>query len=96
MESVVEQTTRERAQKAVTLRDQGKVDEATKLFKENVADIKAYVANGGKPSAELNNLSSQYDNYANRAAAAAPAQWNVYRKQLRALDMKEAGSKSKY
>jgi Ca-activated chloride channel family protein len=96
MQSVVEQTTRERAQRAVTLRDQGKLDEATKLFSENVAEIKAYVANGGKPSADLDNLSAQYNNYAASAAAAAPAQWNLYRKQLRALDMKEAGSKSKY
>ncbi len=96
MASVVEQTTRERAQRAVTLRDQGKLDEATKLFSENVAEIKAYVANGGRSSADLDNLSAQYNNYANSAAAAAPAQWNVYRKQLRALDMKEAGAKSKY
>jgi Ca-activated chloride channel family protein len=96
MESVVEQATRERAQHAVTLRDQGKLDEATKLFEKNVSDIKAYVANGGNSSASLLDLSSQYDMYANRASAAAPAQWNMYRKQLRALDMKEAGSKSKY
>jgi Ca-activated chloride channel homolog len=59
MESVVEQTTRERAQMAVILRDQGKADEATKLFKENVAEIKAYVANGGKPSVEMDNLSER-------------------------------------
>ena len=96
MGSVVEQTTRERAQKAVQLRDQGKLDEATTLFKANVADIKSYLANGGKSSVELENLSAQYDSYASRAAAAAPAQWNLYRKQLRALDLKEAGSKSKY
>jgi Ca-activated chloride channel family protein len=96
MESVVEQTTRERAKQAVQLRDQGKLEEATKLFKENVADIKAYVANGGTSSPALQDLSVQYDMYAARAAAAAPAQWNVYRKQLRALDLKEAGSKSKY
>lgn len=96
MASVVEQSTRERAQRAVALRDQGKLDEATKLFTENVSEIKAYVASGGKPSAEMDNLSAQYNNYANQSAAAAPAQWNLYRKQLRALDMKEAGSKSKY
>jgi Ca-activated chloride channel family protein len=96
MESVVEQTTRERAKQAVQLRDQGKLDEATKLFKDNVADIKAYVANGGNSSPALQDLSAQYDMYANRAAAAAPAQWNVYRKQLRVLDLKEAGAKSKY
>jgi Ca-activated chloride channel family protein len=96
MESVVEQTTRERAQKAIALRDQGRADEATRLFKENVAEINAFLAVPGNSSAALNELSVQYDNYANRAAAAAPAQWNLYRKQLRVLDLKEAGSKSKY
>jgi Ca-activated chloride channel homolog len=96
MASVVEQTTRERAEKAVHLRDQGKGEEATKLFKENVAEIKAYEANGGVASPALQALSSQYDLYATQAAAAPAAQWNVYRKQLRAMDLKEAGSKSKY
>jgi Ca-activated chloride channel family protein len=96
MESVVEQTTRERAQKAVKLRDQGKFEEATKLFKENVAEIKAYLASSGNSSQALEDLSAQYDGYASRAAAAPPAQWNLYRKQLRALDLKAAGSKSKY
>ncbi len=96
MGSVVEQATRARAQQAVQLRDQGRRDEATMLFQENVADIKAYVANGGNSSPALTDLSAQYDMFASQAAAAAPAQWNVYRKQLRALDLKEAGSKSKY
>jgi len=96
MESVVEQRTRERAQMAVQLRDRGRLDEATKLFKENVDEIKNYVANGGRQSTEMQNLQTQYGMYANQSASAAPAQWNLYRKQLRALDLKEAGSKSKY
>jgi Ca-activated chloride channel family protein len=95
MASVIEQSTRERAQKAVKLRDQGKNDEAIKLFKENVAEIKAYFADGGQSTAALEDLSSLYDSYAARAAAPAP-QWNVYRKELQSRDLKAAGSKSKY
>jgi Ca-activated chloride channel family protein len=95
MASVVEQTTRARAQKAIELRDQGKFEEAVKLFKENVAEIKAYVANGGSSSAVLQDLSGLYESYAVRAAAPAP-QWNVYRKELRARDLSTAGAKTKY
>jgi len=94
--AVIEQNTRARADMAVQLRDKGKYDEAAKLFKENVADIKAYIDNGGRRTADLDNLSKQYEFYATNAPAAAPAQWNMYRKQLRELDLKSAGSTSKY
>jgi Ca-activated chloride channel family protein len=95
MASVVEQNVRERAQKAIALRDQGRFDEAVKLFQQNVAEIKAHVADGGDSSQGLAALADLYQIYAMRAAAPAP-QWNLYRKELRALDLKAASSKTKY
>lgn len=95
MASVVEQKARERAQKAVTLRDQGRLEEAIELFLQNVAEIKAHVADGGDSSKALAGLADLYQSYAARAAAPAP-QWNLYRKELRALDLKAAGAKTKY
>jgi Ca-activated chloride channel family protein len=95
MASVVEQSTRERAQKAIALRDQGKLQEAIALFNENVAEIKAYVADGGRASPALEELAARYQSYAVGVAAPAP-QWNLYRKELRALDLKAAGFKTKY
>jgi Ca-activated chloride channel family protein len=95
-ESVVEQVTRERAQQAVSLRDQGKRDEAAKLFQLNVSEIGAYFAKGGKPSAALEALRSQYGVASSNAAAAAPAQWNEQRKFLRQLDSQGAGVGSRY
>lgn len=95
-EAVVEQTTRARAQMAVELLRQGKRDEATKLFKENVEEINAYLANGGNDSTAIRNYQTTYDNYSKNVAGAPASQMNLFSKQLRALDMKEAGSKSKY
>ena len=95
-ESVVEQVTRERAQQAVSLRDQGRRDEAAKLFQLNVSEIGAYFANGGKPSPALEALRSQYGLASSNAAAAAPGQWNEQRKMLRQLDSQGAGVGSRY
>src|SRR6185295_2799668 len=95
-ESVVEQVTRERAQQAVSLRDQGRRDEAAKLFQLNVSEIGAYFANGGKPSPALEALRSQYGVASSNAAAAPPAQWNEQRKVLRQLDSQGAGVGSRY
>ncbi|HWP26119.1 MAG TPA: VWA domain-containing protein [Xanthobacteraceae bacterium] len=95
MASVVEQNTRERARKAIALRDQGKFEEAIKLFLQNVAEIRAYGANGGDPSQTLRELANLYQSFAARAAAPAP-QWNLNRKELRVIDLRVAGSKTKY
>ena len=96
LEAVVEQTTRERAQQAVTLRDQGKRDEAAKLFRENASEIGAYLAQAAKPSSALQQLQSQYNAFADTAVAAPPAQWNVQRKLLRQLDTRGAGAGVRY
>jgi Ca-activated chloride channel family protein len=95
MAAVIEQNARERARKAIALLDQGRFEEAIKLFEQNVAEITAYMANGGRPSQPLAELAKLYHSYAARAAAPAP-QWNLYRKELRANDLSSAGSKIKY
>jgi hypothetical protein len=94
--SVVEQSTRARAQMAVDLMNKGRREEAAKLFKENVSEIKAYVANGGNASASMKELELSYDNYSNSVTNAPPAALNMYNKALRARDLSEAGAKSKY
>jgi Ca-activated chloride channel family protein len=95
-ESVVEQSTRERAQQAIALRDQGKQEEAAKLFQQNVAEIDAYSARVGKPSAALQALHSQYGVASTNAKAAPPQLWNEQRKLLFQLDSQGAGAHSRY
>ena len=95
-EAVVEQNTRARAQIAVDLMKKGRRDEAVKLFKENVAEIQAYVGNGGNKSANMKDLEQTYGGYAATVSTAAPAAINDYSKALRARDLSAAGAKSKY
>jgi Ca-activated chloride channel homolog len=86
MESVLEQTTRERAQQAVALRDQGRVEEAKKLFQANTAAISAYLAASPEKSADLLALQNEYGGLSKLAPVAAPQLWNEQRKALRQLD----------
>jgi Ca-activated chloride channel family protein len=95
LESVVEQTTRERARLAVGLRDQGKGEEARTLFQQNVADIQAYLMKA-RPSARLDDLKKQYESIANTAVLASPSQWNLQRKELRTFDARAAGAPVRY
>ena len=94
LESVVEQTTRERARSAVVLRDQGQAEAARALFAQNASDIEAYLK--VKPSARLEELHKQYGTIATTAAASSPSQWNQMRKELRQLDTKAAGAPVRY
>jgi Ca-activated chloride channel homolog len=94
LESVVEQTTRERARSAVALRDQGKGEAARALLAQNVNDIRAYLTI--KPSARLEDLQKQYGAFANTAAASSPSQWNLMRKELRNLETRAAGAPVRY
>jgi Ca-activated chloride channel family protein len=95
-EAVVEQNTRARAQMAVDLMNKGQREEAAKLFKENVEEINAYIANGGNRSANMQGLGQSYSSYASTVSSAAPAAINDYSKALRARDLSTAGAKSKY
>ena len=96
VEAVVEQTVRERTATAIKLRDQGKVGEAQALFRENLAEIKAFAAGVAKPSGRVQQLISDYDSVANAPAAAAPEAWNKQRKFLREIDQTKAGSNVRY
>ena len=82
MASVIEQSTRERAARAVALRDQGRVEEARALLSENTREINAYVAS--TPSAALSSMAKQYDGLI--AGLTKPGRWNEQRKQLRQMD----------
>jgi Ca-activated chloride channel family protein len=92
MESVLEQTARERAQQAVALRDKGMVEEAKSLFRQNVTAIRSYMATTGESSPVLQALESQYGALSNVAPALAPAQWKEQRKALRQLDARSPGA----
>jgi Ca-activated chloride channel homolog len=81
-ESVIEQTTRERAAQAVALRDQGRVEEARALLSQNTREINAYLAVA--PSPALSAMSKQYEGLV--TGMAKPTQWNVQRKQMRQMD----------
>lgn len=96
MESVLEQTTRERAKRAVALRDQGKVEEASALFTQNTAEIRDFLAKSAKPSPALSELASQYGGMTQVAPATKPAQWNEQRKMLRQLDASSAKAGARY
>jgi len=94
LESVLEQTTRERARSAVALRDQGKAEAARALFAQNVSEIQAYLKE--KRSARLEELQKQYGTIATTAVASSPAQWNAMRKELRHLETRAAGAPVRY
>src|SRR5262249_54064356 len=84
MESVIEQTTRERVNQAVALRDQGRLEEARALLSKNQDEINAYLANNKSDS--LANLGRSYDNLL--PMFLSPGQWGVQRKIMRQMDMK--------
>jgi Ca-activated chloride channel homolog len=95
LESVIEQTTRERTAAAIQLRDQGKHEEARALFLQNTAEIKAYAGNVPALSGRLQYLLKEYGSIAD-APDASPRQWNAQRKLLRQLDTMQAGAGVRY
>ena len=92
MESVIEQTTRERAARAVALRDQGRTDEARALLSQNASEINSYIASN--PSAALTDISKQYNGML--MMLSKPGEWNEQRKMLRQMDAKGAPAGSRY
>lgn len=88
MTSVIEQSTRERASRAVALRDQGRLDEARALLSQNASEIDAYVAHN--PSAALSDMSKQYNGML--LMLAKPSQWNEQRKMMRQMDSSGAAA----
>jgi Ca-activated chloride channel family protein len=93
MASVIEQSARERAARAVALRDQGRTEEARALLSQNAREIDAYVASN--PSAPLSDMSKQYNGML--MMLAKPSQWNEQRKMMRQMDSgSAAGFRSRY
>jgi Ca-activated chloride channel family protein len=80
--SVIEQSARERAARAVSLRDQGRLEEARALLSQNTSEIDAYVASN--PSVWLADMAKQYNGML--MMLAKPSQWNEQRKMMRQLD----------
>lgn len=91
MEAVVAQVTRERAQTAVKLRDQGKRAEAAKLFQQNAEEIGAFIATAPKSSPALQSLQTQYGSFAKTAPSAPAGVFNIERKLLRQLENSAVG-----
>jgi Ca-activated chloride channel family protein len=91
-EAVLEQVVVERNRQAVTLRDQGRYDEAQGLLKQNAAEIRAYTARTKSASQHLLELGDQYDALSAQAVPASPEQRGAQRKQLRAMELAPAGS----
>jgi Ca-activated chloride channel family protein len=93
MASVIEQSARERAARAVALRDQGRIEEARALLSQNAREIDAYVVSN--PSAPLSDMSKQYNGML--MMLAKPSQWNEQRKMMRQMDSgSAAGFRSRY
>jgi Ca-activated chloride channel family protein len=95
MVSVIEQAARERAARAVSLRDQGRLEEARALLSQNTREIDAYVTSN--PSAALTDMSKQYNGML--MMLAKPSQWNEQRKMMRQMDslgFESNGSRSRY
>jgi Ca-activated chloride channel family protein len=92
MESVIEQTVRERTDRAVALRDKGLSAEARALLSQNTSEIGAFLANN--PSAALTDLSKQYDGML--MMLSKPSEWHEQRKVLRQMDVRGAKSGTRY
>jgi len=84
--AVVEQTARERAQEAVKLRDQGRYEEAARLFQQNVDEIRTAQSALAAPSPILDRLGGQYSAFSKSTTAVQGSQWLMDRKLLRQMD----------
>jgi len=94
MVSVIEQSARERAARAVSLRNQGRLEEARALLSQNTREIDDYVTSN--PSAALTDMAKQYNGML--MMLAKPSQWNEQRKMMRQMDSTgaAAGGRSRY
>ena len=95
-EAVLEQTTRQRSIRAVTLRDQGKYEEARELFLLNAAKLSGFEASTPEATARLKVLQQQYSVMGAQAKPAQPGQLNLERKMLRQLEVAPAGAATRY
>jgi Ca-activated chloride channel family protein len=94
--AVAEQVVNERGRRAVELRDQGQYQEASKLLKQNAAEINAYAARAKAPSKQLLDLGNQYYQMGTAPPPVSAEQAGAQRKQLRALEAPAQGAPSRY
>lgn len=95
-EAVIEQVARARAREAVTLRDQGRFDEARTLLQQNASDISAFVAATPNAPAQIIELGNQYRALGAANAAPVSGQLLYERKLLRKLENSGAGAATRY
>jgi Ca-activated chloride channel family protein len=90
-EAVLEQVTRQRAQQAIKLKDDGNAGEARQLLLQNSKELEAFLATAPTAPARLLELNKQYQALTAPAGKAASE-----RKVLRALEIPAAGSATRY
>ena len=95
-ESVVEQVTRERAQRAVALQDQGNIKEARELLLQNAGELNGMLATMPVLSQRMFDLQRQYQALGAQAAPATAERLNLDRKLLRQLDAPTANAGVRY
>jgi Ca-activated chloride channel family protein len=95
IESVVEQSVRERTAAAIALRDRGDHEQARALLQQNVQEIDAQAAHGAL-SNRLEYLKQQYNGLAARPLPASPSAWGEQRKFLREMGANPAAPGARY
>ena len=86
---------RSRTASAISLRDQGRFEEAQALFSENLAEINQ-LAGSGPLSTRMQYLQDQYNSVVNTPRAAASRAWDGQRKYLRQMDANPVAPGSRY
>jgi Ca-activated chloride channel family protein len=94
-EAVLEQTTRERTQRAIALQDQGKIKEARELMMENATELNNLLATIPL-SPHLNDLKNQYYVLGAQTGAMSADQLSSGRKAMRALQAPAAAAGVRY
>jgi Ca-activated chloride channel family protein len=95
-EAVMEQVTRERAQRAVALQDQGNIKEARELLLQNAGELNNMLASMPVLSQRMFDLQRQYQALGAQAAPATAERLNLDRKLLRQLDAPTANAGVRY
>jgi Ca-activated chloride channel homolog len=95
-EAIVEQVTRERAQRAVALQDQGKVKEARELLLQNAGEINGMLATMPVLPQRMLDLQRQYQALGAQAAPTTAEHLNAGRKVLRQLEAPAASAGVRY
>lgn len=94
MEPILELEARKRSREAIVLRDNGQIEEARKLLRENAIELELGQKKYRIKSQRLQNLQS--NNEAAAASIADKREWNTSRKQMREDLSNRQGAISKY